>query len=266
MPKSKKLRDLLVALDMTAHAFEKAIGVGVGTISKAMSRDSELSYKTIKKIVNYFPQVNEDWLFDRDKRITIHSAPGPYKEANDKQGPYNAHEIAFLGGGAIEMGKGGNEFSDLGNGQYLMIVPLVEEYAQAGYTSGFSDSSYVEDLPKHSIVVSQKHKGTYRAFRVSGDSMNNSSERAICDGDVAIGRMIDKVHWNSRFHLHKFTDYVIVHREGIIIKTIINHDVEAGEIVCHSKNVDKEKYPDFKISLSEVYEIFNVVSVDRPWK
>lgn len=177
----------------------------------------------------------------------------------------NAIGIGDLSGGQLLYSRSGNEFMDLGSGQYLMIVPLVEVFAQAGYTAGYSDEQFIEELPRHTIIVTQKHKGTYRAFRVKGDSMDDNSSKAICDGDIATGRMIDKVHWNSRFHLHKYTDYVIVHKEGVIIKTIINHNVEAGIITCQSRNQDKERYSDFEINLKDVYEILNVVAVDRPW-
>jgi transcriptional regulator with XRE-family HTH domain len=181
-------------------------------------------------------------------------------------GEGNAFEVGSLSGGEIEYSKSGNEFVPLGNGQFLMIVPLVEDYAQAGYTAGFSDTEFINELPRHSIVVTQKHKGKYRAFRVSGDSMNDDTAKAICDGDIATGREIEKIHWNSRFHLHKFTEYIIVHREGIIIKTIVQHNVEQGIIKCQSKNSDKERYPDFDINLKDVFEILNVVAIDRPWK
>ena len=177
----------------------------------------------------------------------------------------NAAYIGELSGGVVELSKSGNEFIDLGNGQFLMIVPLVEPYAQAGYTSGYSDERFIEELPKHTIIVNQRHKGLYRAFRVMGDSMDDDSKKSICDGDIVTGRSIEKHHWTSRFHLHKFTDYIIVHKEGVIIKTITEHDVEEGIIYCQSRNQDKSKYRDYELNLSEVNQIFNVVDVTRSW-
>jgi hypothetical protein len=153
-------------------------------------------------------------------------------------------------------------FIDLGNGKYIMIVPLVTEYAYAGYLSGFRDPEYLEELPKHTIIVDKHHKGNYRAFEGVGDSMDDGTKESIPDGSIVTAREINQDYWKSRFHTHRYKDYVIVtNDEGIIIKRIINHDVENGIITCHSLNPDKSYYPDFNINLRDVKQIFNIVNV-----
>lgn len=156
----------------------------------------------------------------------------------------------------------GTTFSDLGDGNYLMTMPLVEPFAYAGYLTGFMDAEFIEELPRHSMVVQKQHFGLYRGFRVKGSSMDNDRRHAICEGDVVAGRQIDKRYWSSKFHLHRFEDYVIVHNDGIVVKRIINHDVEKGIITCHSLNEDKEAYPDFDLFLGDVIELYNIVSVE----
>ena len=54
---------------------------------------------------------------------------------------------------------------------------------------------------------------------------------------------------------------MIVHEDGIVVKRIIDHDVENHTITVHSLN---ELYPDRTIDLSEVKQIFNVVEMQRP--
>lgn len=159
--------------------------------------------------------------------------------------------------------RNGNEFTDMGHGQYSMLVPLVEEYAYAGFLSGYADKEYINELPHHSIIVRQIHGGKYLSFRAVGDSMNDNSGDAIAHGDIVTAREIEKTNWTSKFHIHKFFDYVIVHKDGIIIKRIIAHDVENGIITCRSLNPDKEKYPDFEIKLSEVTHVMNIVNVSK---
>lgn len=160
--------------------------------------------------------------------------------------------------------ENGNEFLDIGHNQYMMFVPLVEEYAYAGFLSGFADQEYIKELPRHPILVNQFHRGKYIAIRCVGDSMDNGQRGSIAEGDVVTGRNIDKNLWSSRFHIHKYKNYIIVHNEGILIKQIIAHDVENGIITCHSLNTNKVKYPDFEISLNEVKMIFNVVNISMP--
>ena len=160
---------------------------------------------------------------------------------------------------------GETPFIELGEGQYLMVMPLVNEYAYAGYLSGYADPEYVEELSKHTIIVTKQHRGTYRAFEIVGDSMDDGSKESIPDGSIATGREIQRHLWKSPFHTHRFKDYIIVHEtEGILNKRISKHDVEKGIITCNSLNPDKETYPDFKLHLDEVKQIFNIVNVSIP--
>lgn len=170
----------------------------------------------------------------------------------------NAYNI-----GALQQTDGDSPFIDLGNGQYIMIVPLVQDYAYAGYLSGFQDEEYLDELPKHSFVVNKQHRGSYMAFQVIGDSMNNGTSESIPEGSTVTGREIQRHLWNSRFHIHRFKDYVIVHKEGILIKRITKHDVDSGIITCRSLNPDKDAYPDFELNLDDCRQIFNIVNVTQ---
>ena len=73
-------------------------------------------------------------------------------------------------------------------------------------------------------------------------------------------RNIDRSLWtNYKLHLRKW-NFAIVHKEGIIIKRIIAHNVEAGTITIHSLNPD---YRDKVIDLNDVVKIMNVVQLQR---
>lgn len=154
-----------------------------------------------------------------------------------------------------------NDFIDLKNGNVLMITPLIEEYAQAGFLSGYKDPEYMEELPSHSIVVDKFHKGNYFSFRVIGESMDDGTSQSILHGSIVTAREINKNHWKSKFHTHKFADYVIVHKDGILVKRIIAHDTERGTIMLRSLNPDKEYYPDYEVNLDECEMILNIVNV-----
>ncbi|TDO21934.1 LexA family transcriptional regulator [Pedobacter duraquae] len=202
------------------------------------------------------------------------SVPDTVKEAEDlikrkvfskssaKNLPVNAKAIPGL---TYPQEANDTPFIDLGNGDYLMLMPLVNEYAYAGYLAGFADPEYIEELPKHSIIVQKRHKGHYLGFEGVGDSMDDGTKQSIPDGSIVTGREINTNYWKSKFHTHRYKDYVIVSKDdGIIIKRIIDHDVENGIITCHSLNPDKITYPDFKVDLRDVKQIFNIVNVSSP--
>lgn len=176
----------------------------------------------------------------------------------------NAQDLGAIDDELTEENASGNEFIDAGAGNYVMLTPLIEEYAQAGYLGGFANQEYIEELPRHPIIVTSKHKGVYRSFRVVGHSMSSGTETSINEGDIVTGRLIDQAFWKSKFHIHRFKEYIIVHKEGILVKEISEHDIVNGKITIHSTNPDKEKYPDDVIDLKDVNQIFNVIQVTKP--
>ena len=83
---------------------------------------------------------------------------------------------------------------------------------------------------------------------------------SILDGWIVIGRELVRSKWAYKLHTHQYDAWVIVHKtEGILIKKIINHDVDNGYITIHSLNPDKNIYPDQELFLDDVEQIFNIV-------
>lgn len=133
-------------------------------------------------------------------------------------------------------------------------VRLVSNKAKAGWSDGYYNDEYLEDLPFLMIDADENHRGRYLAFEVDGDSM----EPDYLEGDIVICREIQRHLWGSKLHI-KDWDFVIAHStNGIMLKEITEHDTETGEIVCHSIN---PKYKDFKLNLHQVSHLYNVVEV-----
>lgn len=144
--------------------------------------------------------------------------------------------------------------------------PFVSQKAYAGYLSGWADEEYVESLPTVAFPVDHTPSGKYLVFEVKGDSMDDGTYDSYLEGDLLLCRQIGIHLWaGSKLHFKRW-DFVIVHEEGVIVKRIVDHDVESHTITVHSLNPDKRRYPDRVIDLSEVRQILNVVSMMRPRK
>ena len=147
------------------------------------------------------------------------------------------------------------------NQNFIINVPLVNQYAQAGYICGFQDAAYIATLPTIPFIIDHEAKGNYVAFEVRGDSMNDGTEESYLEGDRLLCREIAPYLWaESKLHILKW-DFVIVHEGGILVKRIIDHNVENHTITIHSLN---DMYPDRVIDLAEVKQIFNVIELQRP--
>ena len=166
------------------------------------------------------------------------------------------------------LGKGPMLKSSIGNQDEVkvmqpsnvMMVPLVSQYAHAGYMSGFADSEYMESLPKVPFPMDEEHHGEYVCFEVRGDSMDDGMRHSYAQGDIVLCRNVDRLYWMKKLHYNAWNAFVIVHKEGIVLKQIVAHDVDRGIITVHSYN---PYYEDFDIDLRDVYQILNVVKTQR---
>lgn len=184
--------------------------------------------------------------------------------ANDIISKYGQFNLTWLLTGEGEMLNTPNQLSDeasLIDEPIILRVPLVSQYAQAGYLCGYADAAYMATLPTIPYIVDHEAQGHYVAFEVKGDSMNDGTEDAILEGDRLLCREIQPHLWvDSKLHIRKW-DFVIVHTEGILVKRIIDHNVENHTITIHSLN---SMYQDKVINLADVKQIFNVIELQRP--
>lgn len=139
-------------------------------------------------------------------------------------------------------------------------IPLVSQYAYAGYMSGFTDDEYMKTLPTVPFIIDHELKGNYLSFEVKGDSMDDGSRDSLIEGDRLMCRQIMQHLWQYKLHINNW-DFVIVHKtDGVLVKRIIAHDTERCEITIHSLN---PLYEDRVLSLNDVAQLFNVIEVSR---
>lgn len=140
-------------------------------------------------------------------------------------------------------------------------VPLIPVYAYAGYLSGYGDAIYLEDLPVY-YTEKLRDEDKYRAFEVRGDSMDDGTFMSILEGYQVLGKRVDIDAANEKIPTQR--EYIIVHKEhGILLKEIVEHDIERGRIKCASYN---SKYQDLKLNLSDLVELYYVkeIKIKKP--
>lgn len=134
-------------------------------------------------------------------------------------------------------------------------VKVVTVPARAGYADSYYSEEYLNDLPSVLIEADKEYKGKYLAFEVDGDSMEDDYHK----GDIVICREVQRHLWQYKLH-YKDYDFVIAHgTKGIMLKEIIDHNTETGEILCHSLNNTDGQHEDFVLNLREVAFLYNVV-------
>lgn len=222
----QRLKQLIDNKGLTAYMLAEETGISQSTLSRILNKDSKPNASNLKVLVDYFG-VDKTWFLtgeEDESKVKVEKQPVLYVQEN------------------------------------IMNVPLVNQYAYAGYLNGFNDPVFIDELPKVPFIVEKEHKGEYICFEVKGDSMDDGTHESYLERDILLCRNVRKDFWKSKLHINKW-DFVIVHKEnGICVKRIIKHDVENGIITCHSLN---DYYEDFDMDLRDVSKIFNIVDIQR---
>lgn len=144
---------------------------------------------------------------------------------------------------------------------HCVEVPIVPVYAYASFLHGHDDTEYMDSLPTMSVIIDRKYgKDGFLIFEVKGNSMDDGSKRALLDGDKILVKELDSDCCRTKLKIDN-NFFVIIHRtDGIVVKQIVEHNVEEGVIRCHSINPSPE-YHDFDIDLREVTRIFKVAAI-----
>jgi len=205
--------------------FAQMLGTSKQYASNISNEGKSVGKKVLDKLLTLFPEISAAWLLTGEGSMLKKQEAKPVDDINFQR------------------------------------VPLIPISARAGYLTDYGDEEYIKELPTVPIIVDKNYKGKYRVFEVEGDSMYNGSFTSICDKDKILCREIQKSLWQYKLHINDWF-FVIVHRtEGIIVKQIVEHDVEKCEIKCHSLN---PIFEDFILSLDDVLELYNVIKiVDR---
>lgn len=244
----ERLRHIMGLKGQSAYTVSKNTGVSEATIGRLLKDVNKPNQATILTLASHFG-INSSWLGEGAGEMTL-EVKKRVPESNAV--PINIPETPL----DVIKRQDGTEFLDIGEGRFLMVTPLVEQKAYAGYVSGWADTEFVEELPRHAVVVNKLHFGTYRTFRVQGDSMDNGTRESIAEGDLVTARKLHKKYWLSKLHLHKRSKWVIVKYDGIITKEIVDHDVDNG--ILHYRSLNPA-YPDDFVHLDEVQELYYIV-------
>ena len=156
----------------------------------------------------------------------------------------------------VETGKGDmlNNDITIANEISIISIPLVPQRAYAGYLSGFADDFYISKLPTIPMVKQDNEK--YIAFEISGDSMDDGSSLAYQDSDIVICRLCQEYYFKQNMINYNKKEFVIVHKDGILLKRITNIDFEGGFMQLHSFN---PIYNDLRLKLADVRQILEVI-------
>ena len=126
-------------------------------------------------------------------------------------------------------------------------IELVPQAASAGYTTGYSDTQFVQDLEKFKLPFLGRNK-THRTFQIKGDSMPP----------------LKSGYWVTGEFIHDFNEvkdakpYILVTKnDGIVFKLVYNKIEESNSLMLVSTNPIYEPY---LVNVEEIVEVWGFVN------
>lgn len=251
-----------------------AINYSQGYISEILNEKKGVP-KTMGQKLEDSLNVNRKWFEGGIGEMFLHivektpliSNENTLADANNKndKSATNTHprleaEPLYIAADPNDYNNDGSKYEDLGNGMLRFRFPIIPIKAQAGYLRGFQDPEYYDGFKTEYLEVYKEYHGHYLAFEVKGDSMTPTDPSLFpymaLPGWIAVGREVVRTHWQYKLHTHNTDSWIIIHKtKGILIKSIVKHDVDNGIITIHSLNPE---YEDEDLHLEDVAQIFAV--------
>lgn len=130
----------------------------------------------------------------------------------------------------------------------IVLVPL---RARAGYLAGFEDPEFIQTLPSYRLP-GLSH-GTFRMFEVYGQSMVPTFH----ESDTIICRCVENL-----LEMRDDRIYVVItHREGVVVKRVVNRVQKDGKLILNSDNQRHAgEYPPIVINPEEIMEVWYAVA------
>ena len=218
-----RLKEFIQSQNLRVLAFEKSINASNGYVNSLTKGISTKKYIIINQ---KYPNLNMDWLLTGVGTMLVSDKPSTTPEITEST---------------------------------TMQIPLVNQYAQAGYLNGFGDQEWVGDLPKIPWIL-EDNPENFLSFEVRGDSMDDASSESLIEGDLMLCKNLPQDYWSTKLLIHKW-DFVIVHKEqGVLVKRISEHNTKTGDLTLHSLNT---YYEDVIINIKDVAKLFTIKDYRR---
>lgn len=227
------------------HEMAFSLGLGRTQLANYERGYSKPDLETLIRIAGYF-RLKIDDLLNTDLRKSSNLTEGNLKgnlKGNpslveegvapyNKGGPTKAHPVI------VTVDEGGRD-----------NIVMVDTRAAAGYPDRYLEPEFIGELPAFKLPDARFRNGTFRCFEVQGDSMYDT----LSPGEWVVCRYLD----NGFSDIRDGYVHVVVTRDEVSVKRLLNHIEDSGSIVLIS---DNEAYPDREIHASEVLELWRCLA------
>lgn len=244
-----RLKQLLDHYGLSTYQANEKLGYGRNSkLYKLLNNEVRPGYDTLVEILAAFPEVSPTWMLTGAGPMLANGAQELTGETAGelKLVPFGREETPpVLVGRLGAVGATNQEpimTVGLDGEPNTMMVPV---NAQAGYGLQHNEPVYVQQMRQYRIPGFER--GTYRAFEVSGDSM----EPTLHNRDVVVSSLVSELRLLTPGEV-----YVVVTAESVLLKRI-KHRLRATdkEVILYSDNPHRKP---FGLETRDIIQLWHV--------
>lgn len=246
-PLAKTLKYLRAEKGSKQAEIAESVGVTISTWSNYEVGKSEPDLEKIVKIANFF-KISVDDLLSGVQAIRKKDESKNQGKSTGKSTANSTANVANEPNVAIYSRMPKLVTVDSAGNDNIVLVPL---RARAGYLAGFEDPEFIQTLPSYRLP-GLAH-GTFRMFEVYGQSMVPTFH----ESDMIICRYVENL-----LEIRDDRVYVVVtHREGVVVKRVVNRVQKDGKLILNSDNKRHSgEYPPIVLGPEEILEVWHAVA------
>lgn len=209
---SDRIKELRALLGLNQTEMAKPFNLSVKGWSSIETGRSKLTEDNLRIFIEHFG-VNPLWILSGEGPMLLLADPESQK-AEEPAIPFRKPGTEII---TVTVDSAGNE-----------NIVLVGNKARGGYPNHYMEPEFLSDLPAFSLPGTRFKNGTFRAFEVAGDSM----QPTCYPGDIVIAQKL----YNWATEIREGYVHIIVTKDDILVKRVLNRLVESGNLVLKSDN------------------------------
>lgn len=134
-------------------------------------------------------------------------------------------------------------------------VPYLPAYTQTIYLKQYTVSGKEIDANLKTIAIPKEpEEGYCMVIEIASNSMNNKTEKAICDGDKLLIQEMERSNWKKSNFDYKHNLFILFTVDyAIICREITNYNIDKEIFTLHAWNRD---FADIDIGINDIHRIF----------
>ena len=218
---------------LSNNKFGERVGMSGAQISYMVSARKKFGVDKLLNIFNEFPELNAEWLIKGRGEMFLPTDPAPAQTHIIPD-----HRTTLKMPQVVTIDRDGRN-----------NIIEIDAKAAAGFPMNIDNPAFYKDLPAFTLPGPQFQHGTFICLQASGDSMHPT----IYHNDWLIAEFVE----NPEVTLKEGYVHVIVTKDGVVVKRVLNRVNKRNKFVLQS---DNDQYPTYEEDITNVLQVYKVTA------